>query len=252
MCITSPQVPGTHTLLNDTGAQISAISLSLTKKNHISIHPVKSGDPAYLLLAAKKNVIPRIGTVNIEITVHFQGGAPKPSYTCRKTFEVLDMDYDFILGIDLLPHIFPHDDIMNYLILPSPLSSPPSHSSHSTSSLHSIVSASDSPPFTLQHMQEHALSNDMQVLRDQQACMREYVAECVWECYDRLFDFNAEASARMCSVDRARTPDLHLQLASTSASCMQSTLQCRYTRILTRMYVLFMFRIPTQLCSVTV
>lgn len=223
MCITSPQVPGTHTLLNDTGAQISAISLSLTKKNHISIHPVKSGDPAYLLLAAKKNVIPRIGTVNIEITVHFQGGAPKPSYTCRKTFEVLDMDYDFILGIDLLPHIFPHDDIMNYLILPSPLSSPPSHSSHSTSSLHSIVSASDSPPFTLQHMQEHALSNDMQVLRDQQACMREYVAECVWECYDRLFDFNAEASARMCSVDRVRTPDRHLQLASTSASCIQST-----------------------------
>ena len=62
MYITSPQVPGTHALLNDTGAQFSAISLRLAKINHLHVQPVLYGEPMNLHLAEKSKIVPRIGS----------------------------------------------------------------------------------------------------------------------------------------------------------------------------------------------
>ena len=125
MFITSSLIPGIHASLNDTGAQLSGISLSLVKKNRIFVHKPRTGEPKYLRMVDKGITVPRIGYVNIPITVEFKGGAERIPYRCTKQFEVLNMDYPFILGVDILPSIFPNDDIMNYLLLPSRITTPP-------------------------------------------------------------------------------------------------------------------------------
>jgi len=99
--------------------------LSLVKKNKVFVHKPRTGEPKYLRMADKAVTVPRIGYVKIPITVEFKGGAERIPYSCTKQFEVLNMDYPFILGVDILPSIFPNDDIMNYLLLPSRITTPP-------------------------------------------------------------------------------------------------------------------------------
>jgi len=97
----------------------------LVKKNKVFVHKPRTGEPKYLRMADKAVTVPRIGYVKIPITVEFKGGAERIPYSCTKQFEVLNMDYPFILGVDILPSIFPNDDIMNYLLLPSRITTPP-------------------------------------------------------------------------------------------------------------------------------
>ena len=125
MFITSPLLSGQHPLLNDTGAQFSAIAKKLALQHRLPIVPPAKGEPRFLAMAERTKVVRRIGTVTIPITVHYRGGKYKAPYECRKKFEVLDMDYDFIIGVDLLPRLFPYDDIIDYVLLPSRISSPP-------------------------------------------------------------------------------------------------------------------------------
>ena len=126
MYITSSQLTGrNHPLLNDTGAMFSAISMKLVHDHRLHIRRPQQGETQHLAMADKTKIVRRIGTVTIPITVHFSGGAYHKPYECTKSFEVLDMDYDFILGVDIRPRLFPSDDIMNYLLLPSRISSPP-------------------------------------------------------------------------------------------------------------------------------
>ena len=125
MYITSPSIPGSHATLTDTGAQFCAIALKLVKQHHIPIHLPHANEPQYLSMADRTKVVKRIGSVIIPISINFSGGAYRAPYTCRKQFEILDMDYDFILGVDILPQLFPFDDVMDYLLLPSRISSPP-------------------------------------------------------------------------------------------------------------------------------
>lgn len=103
MYITSPQLSDkrAYVVLNDTGAQFSAISMQLVKKHRLYTRPVQRGEPVYISMADRTKVVKRIGTVSISVTVHFSGGGFRKPYACTKSFEVLDMNYDFILGVDI-------------------------------------------------------------------------------------------------------------------------------------------------------
>ena len=125
MTITSPKLHGQHKLLNDTGAQFSSISLKLARQHNLVIVAPTSHEPRYLAMADRTKFVKRIGSVVLPITIHFNGGIPREPYSCVKRLEVMNMDFDFIIGVDLLPSLFPADDVMNYLILPSRITSPP-------------------------------------------------------------------------------------------------------------------------------
>ena len=125
MYITSPLMPGRHSVLNDTGAQFSAVSKRHATANRLHIHRPRADEVKYLSLADKSITVPRLGYVKLPVIVYFSGGKPRAPYRCTKQFEVLNMDYDFILGVDILPHIFQHDEIMDHLMLPSRITTPP-------------------------------------------------------------------------------------------------------------------------------
>jgi hypothetical protein len=124
MFITSPLLPGCHHVMNDSGAQMSLISLRLARKNHLFIHKPSPNDITYITLADRSQHVARIGYVNIPVTINFHGGRPRAPFKCQKSFEVLNISYDFILGVDILPQLFPTDEIMDFLLLPSIISSP--------------------------------------------------------------------------------------------------------------------------------
>ena len=129
MTITSPKLHGQHKVLNDTGAQFSSISLKLVRQHRLHIVAPTSHEPRFLAMADRTKFVKRIGSVLLPITVHFNGGTPREPYECVKRLEVMNMDFDFIIGVDLLPSLFPADEVMNYLILPSRITSPPQQTS---------------------------------------------------------------------------------------------------------------------------
>jgi hypothetical protein len=88
------------------------------KQYRLFVRLPRRDEPQHLTMADKSKIVKRIGTVKIPVTVHFSGGAHREPYSCMKVFEVLNMNFDFILGVDILPHLFPYDDIMDYLLLP--------------------------------------------------------------------------------------------------------------------------------------
>jgi hypothetical protein len=114
-----------HQVLNDTGASFCAVSKALATTHRLHIHTPSHNEPQYIKLAEKDSKVKRIGYVEIDTTIHFSGGTQRQPYVCRKRFEVMNMHYPFILGVDLLPKVFPHDEIMDYIMLPSSISSPP-------------------------------------------------------------------------------------------------------------------------------
>jgi hypothetical protein len=125
MHITSTKMSGCHMMLNDTGAQFSGISQQLVRKHRLAVRAPLANEPLHLTMADRSKTVKRVGTVEIPITIHFNGGKPRQPYSCMKVFEVMNMDYPFIIGVDLLPSLFPQDDIMDYLLLPSRITSPP-------------------------------------------------------------------------------------------------------------------------------
>ena len=133
--LTSPLLPQRHRILIDTGAQFSAISLDLVRRHNLQVDRVPAGEPQSLALAARNRSVRRMGTTTLPITVHFAGDLRRQPYECTKSFEVIDMLYDFILGVDIIPAIFEGDAICNYLISPSVISSPPSAPTAATFSL---------------------------------------------------------------------------------------------------------------------
>ena len=230
MYITSPQVPGTHALLNDTGAQFSAISLRLAKKHHLYISPIVDGEPMNLHLAEKSKIVPRIGSVRIPVTIHFSGGAPRAPYSCRKQFEVLDMHHDFLLGVDILPYLFPYDDVMDHLLLPSRITSPPQplllpdRRDHDEQNRTAVNQFTDNMRTTLAYVKS---DDDRPPTSTSQATIiDEYVQDRIDEYYGRLFtcDIDEEIKYRM-KVQAAATvsaasatssqPDVLVSTAST-------------------------------------
>ena len=103
MYLTSPLLPQRHRILIDTGAQFSAISLDLVRRHNLQVDRVPAGEPQSLALAARNKSVRRMGTTTLPITVHFAGDLRRQPYECTKSFEVIDMLYDFILGVDIIP-----------------------------------------------------------------------------------------------------------------------------------------------------
>jgi hypothetical protein len=118
--ITSPQIGSgtTNNVLLDTGAQLSAINANIVKRNHLYIYPIKLTDPQNLSLASAGQYVKRLGYIMLPLTISFVGG--KAPIKLQQKLEVLHMSYDYLLGIDVLPLVFPHDEIMHYMgITPS-------------------------------------------------------------------------------------------------------------------------------------
>ena len=122
MSITSPLLPGRHNVMNDSGAQMSLISQRLAAKNRLFIHKPSPKDTTYITLADKSQHVARIGYVDIPVMINFHGGRERAPFKCNKRFEVLNISYDFILGVDILPQLFPTDEMMDFLLLPSIIS----------------------------------------------------------------------------------------------------------------------------------
>jgi hypothetical protein len=99
-------------ILFDTGSQITAINLALAKKHHLAIQPIKASDPQTLSLAQQGTYAKRLGYVIIPVCISFSEGKQlKMPMKC----EVLNMTYDLLLGQDVLPLLFPNDEIMDYM-----------------------------------------------------------------------------------------------------------------------------------------
>jgi hypothetical protein len=105
----------TYHVLLDTGAEFSVINKKIVDmKNYIILKPT---GPRFINLA-NSATIPRIGKVSITIDILFPC-SERPMINSRKhLFEVLETSHDFIIGMDLLPIIFPGDEIMEYVSFP--------------------------------------------------------------------------------------------------------------------------------------
>jgi hypothetical protein len=126
LTITSLSLPGAGHLntMCDTGSQMSIISEKLARHHRLHIHKPVPGEPACITLADQSKSVVRVGWVRLPVVIHFHGGTPRPPVHCTKQFEVLNISYDFIIGVDLIPQLFPTDAIVDFLILPSIITSP--------------------------------------------------------------------------------------------------------------------------------
>jgi hypothetical protein len=110
------QIEGLEVLLsplNDTGADISIISLDVVKKYKLKIH--LPDDENVGIRVADTRILMRIGYVTIKIHILFPTDPEKPTIETIKRFEVMETAIPFIFGTDLLPIIFPRDEILNYV-----------------------------------------------------------------------------------------------------------------------------------------
>ena len=209
MHISSPKLPGgTFGLLNDTGAQFSAISLGLVKKHRLYIRSILSGEPTHLKLAAKSKIVHRIGSVMIPITIHFTGVIHRSPYHCMKSFEVLDMDYDFILGVDILPTIFPHDEIMKYILKPSIISSPPQEVSTTADTMVLEKSVSNSDVNSENTLEFMYTDDGIQYNCEPQALvMNDYVSERVDNLFEQLWEWDISQYANSVTEELRKIKD---------------------------------------------
>ena len=116
-------------VLLDTGAQLSCIKASLLPRLGLALTPPVG--IRELSGFAKGTKTPRIGTVSTTVTLHLPLSTPG-TVTFTKTFEVVDINHDFIVGIDILKTIFPNDQTYNYTAAPSTITDAPSDVSWGT------------------------------------------------------------------------------------------------------------------------
>jgi hypothetical protein len=174
--ITCPQIPGQHSALLDTGAEFSAISSTLATKHKLHIFKPGEDETKYITLADRSKHVARVGYVVLHFTVHFEGGKKREPFTCRKKLEVLNMSYDFILGVDMLPQLFPNDDIMDFLVRPAPI----------TSSAVVVDEESEGSRFGKQIM-TYGLQQRVKKV-DNDACLDEYVSDRLSHNINKRFE----------------------------------------------------------------
>ena len=195
--------------------------MMLVRQHRLPIRTPRQGEPRYLAMADKTKIVRRIGTITIPITVHFSGGAYHKPYECTKTFEVLDMDYDFILGVDILPRLFPFDDIMNYLLLPSRISSPPVPLNSIDSSGPGEAQVSAVSQFSSSCTLDYVGGTDDYTVAscDHAAAVKEYVGDRITDYYMQMCTLDSVFGA-VCSLTEAASA--HVSVSVDTATSERS------------------------------
>lgn len=111
-------------VLVDSGASHSCMHKDVTTRFGLRITE-PAGPVRQVTLGDPTHRVNRLGVVqDVVVKIHYMLGA-HPSVVVRKSFEVMNMSYDFILGVDMFAVAFPSDSINNFLIPSSPLGSTP-------------------------------------------------------------------------------------------------------------------------------
>jgi hypothetical protein len=117
-------VPGYSTLHTfiDGGAGFSCISESLARRLGLIIYPPVGASDIYY--AADHLHTRRVGKVHLPLTVHFVD-ANRETVHFYLMLEVLNIPWDFLLGADVLPALFPGNELVPYGAQPASIASPP-------------------------------------------------------------------------------------------------------------------------------
>ena len=119
VCVQVENSDKLYTVLMDTGANCSVISSKLVQELGLAVTP-PSGNP-YIDLADIGAKIKRPGTVTIMIKIQFINGS-RPPMVIKHTFEIMNISYNFLFGLDILQHTSPTDDaVVNNRFMPSKL-----------------------------------------------------------------------------------------------------------------------------------
>lgn len=115
-----------HSVLLDSGAPhtvINRATISRLGLDHLIVTPSPLED-THTGLADPKHRVARVGTITLPFTIYFPY-TNRPSIHMTKKFDIMNLTYDFLLGVDMLPHLFPSDEMMKFLMPPSSLASTP-------------------------------------------------------------------------------------------------------------------------------
>ena len=126
-------------ILTDTGAQFSSISKRVVEQFNLTISPPGVSAPSVIAGATTSMRVPRLGHVDLPLTVHFPLDTTRQACSyVSKRFEVMEMQRDFIFGVDLIGTLFPDDELLAYLGPHSSITDAPSVSSASSDTTSSL------------------------------------------------------------------------------------------------------------------
>jgi len=124
-CIHTQRPDMVLTTLLDSGATHSCISPQAVQQLGLTITP-PTGPVKEVKMADGKTVIPRIGTVLLDLHVFFFGvEQEKRPVRMRMNCEVMPCHTDLIFGVNALRTLFPNDSLTSFFIPPSVLASVP-------------------------------------------------------------------------------------------------------------------------------
>ena len=104
-------------VLPDCGAEFSAINRKIVERDRLHVTPPSARGIQTLGGADTSMSTARIGTVTLHITVHYplEYGQPARSCTFDKTFEVMDLQEDMLLGAEVFSLLWPNILLNNYI-----------------------------------------------------------------------------------------------------------------------------------------
>lgn len=109
----------------DTGAGFSCINRELVERFKLHVH--KPTGHQVLDGADASMRMKRMGYVKIDVTIHYILGGVSASLQCDKIFEIANLKEDFLLGTEMVPHMFPDNDIVHGTVDMDSITSPPTN-----------------------------------------------------------------------------------------------------------------------------
>jgi hypothetical protein len=114
------------TCLIDSGAGLSCVHPRVAAQANLPVIAVTDNKYVKIQLADPTVQLSRIGYVEPEIKILFcQTDEHRPPISLQHRFEVLNIHYDFIIGRELIPFLFPNDEQNKYFMPPSVLARTP-------------------------------------------------------------------------------------------------------------------------------